>query len=129
MAEATLDAYTFLLKHELDINMKGIPPQWLPTQKGTPQLPMQTPAMKSTVRNDNTPKQTNANPANPRNGPGTNSNTTTTYTNQPHLLAANKTLHELRQKYGKVLHELLKEAGISSKSGLNMNSLPNSMCL
>ena len=30
MAEATLDAYTFLLKHELDIDVKGIPTQWLP---------------------------------------------------------------------------------------------------
>ena len=28
--EATLHAYTFLLKHELSINMKGIPTQWLP---------------------------------------------------------------------------------------------------
>ena len=31
MVEATLDAYIFLLKHGLNINVKGIPAQWLPT--------------------------------------------------------------------------------------------------
>ena len=48
MVEATLDAYTFLLKHELDIDTKVILTQWLPIQKETPQLPTPAPTTKST---------------------------------------------------------------------------------
>ena len=37
LPSASLDAYTFLLKAELPIEVDGIPDQWLPTINGLPQ--------------------------------------------------------------------------------------------
>ena len=96
---ATLDAYTFLLKAELPIEVDGIPEQWLPTHKRPTLTPPAT-TPKPTNRTDYQPRQQAQNPLNPS---SSTSSTTRTYNNQPAIFANNETLRELRAKRGRVM--------------------------
>ena len=91
---ATLDAYTFLLKAELPIEVDGIPEQWLLTHK-RPTMMQPAPPPKPTNQTDAQPKQQTQNPFNPSSN---TSGTHRTYTNQPAIFANNEALHELRTK-------------------------------
>jgi hypothetical protein len=127
---ANLDAYTFLLKAELPIEVDGIPDQWLPTHK-RPTPTHTTTAHKPTTRNDNQQtKQQSSNPFNPSNNSGPLPVTTHTFTNQPAVFATNETLRDLKTKRGRVLRDLFIEAGIpGGESGLVLTGLPDNICL
>ena len=61
---ASLDAYTFLLKAELPIEVDGIPDQWLPAHKRPTPTPT-TATPKPASQNDNQSRQQTQNPFNP----------------------------------------------------------------
>ena len=130
-AEAMLDAYTFLLKHALRMDVEDIPTQWLATHRGTAQVPHLTPTAKPNAHSDNnTTLQTNPNPTNPSHGMTKSSPTFRTYSNQPSIFANNDSLCKLKTRKGKVIWDLIMEAGVpGGESRLNMTGLPKNMCL
>jgi hypothetical protein len=123
---ASLDAYTFLLKAELPIEVDGIPEQWLPTHKRPTPAPATAPP-KQTNRTDTQPRQQTQNPFNPS---STTGGMTRTYQNQPAVFANNEVLRELKNKRGRVMKDLMEKTGIpGGQNGLNLTALPENICL
>jgi hypothetical protein len=126
LPSASLDAYTFLLKAELPIEVDGIPDQWLPAHK-RPTTTHTTAAPKPASRNDNQSRQQPQNPFNPSSTTGGN---TRTCPNQPAVFANNETLRDLKNRRGRVMKELIEKAGIpGGQNGLNLTALPENICL
>ena len=91
---ASLDAYTFLLKAKLPIEVDSILEQWLPAHK-QPTLTPAAAAHKPATQTDNQTRQQTQNPFNPS---STTGSTIHTYQNQPTMFANNKILCKLRNK-------------------------------
>ena len=124
-AKATLSTYTHMITMKMCLDLDGLPMQWTPQAPRT-QVHDYTNAAKPAA-----PKSTKQNSGETQ--PAQTPQSTYTVQTNPHwppIFANNDTIKQLLTKRGRILGQILTEAGIQGSSDhLDLTGLPDNLCL